>query len=70
MPEAVKVLIVFIVYVDKVSFFRKRVPSRSDTYNVFINKPFRFTVNKETFSVNREIVDKSFFYYNTKKWLV
>ena len=49
MPEAVKVLIVFIVYVDKVSFFRKRVPSRSDTYNVFINKSFRFTVDKETF---------------------
>ena len=62
-------MIVFIVYEDIVSFFRKRVPSRSDTYNVFINKPFRFTVNKETFSVNREIVDKSFFYYNTKKWL-
>ena len=44
MPEAVKVLIVFIVYVDKVSFFRKRVPSRSDMYNVFINRSFRFAV--------------------------
>jgi len=52
MPEAVKVLIVFIVYVDKVSFFRKRVPSRSDTYNVFINKidPFVLLCREKVFS--------------------
>ena len=44
MPEEVKALIVFIVYEDRVSFFRKRVPSRSDMYSVFINKSFRFTM--------------------------
>ena len=47
MPEEVNALIVFIVYGDKVLFFRKRVPSRSDTYNVFINKSFRFAVDCE-----------------------
>ena len=45
MPEEVNVLIVFIVYEDRVSFFHKRVPSRSDTYNVFINESFRFAVD-------------------------
>jgi len=45
MPEEVKALIVFIVYEDKVSFFLKRVPSRSDTYSIFINKSFRFAMN-------------------------
>lgn len=45
MPEEVKALIIFIVYEDRVSFFRKRVPSRSDTYSVFINKSFRFAMD-------------------------
>ncbi len=45
MPEEVKALIIFIVYEDKVSFFRKRVQSRSDTYSVFINKSFRFAMD-------------------------
>ena len=45
-------MIIFIVYEDKVSFFRKRVPSRSDTYNVFINKidPFVLLCREKVFS--------------------
>ena len=52
MPEAVKVLIVFIVYLSLVSYFRKRVPSRSDTYHVFINKidPFVLLCREKVFS--------------------
>ena len=45
MPEEVKALIVLLYMKIKFHFFRKRVPSRSDTYSVFINKSFRFTMD-------------------------